>query len=375
MPLGGAISTYEGAHMFTRNIAVLLGATLLLLAAAGCKQNLKVYVDQQNGERMRIAVLPFDNVSPNQEAGRVVTQTAITYLLSTGAFEVIEPGVVSAAMAETGVRVNDGISTDDCRKLQAKLSAQAFLVGMVEEFGDVRINADSYPSFSCSARLIDAETAKILWAATISKTGDDNVKIFDIGRVSSLGKLTKLAMGTMADSLATSKKTLLAGMGKYPTATPTQEPPKTTPGTTGPAKYLDEAPAYGEKELSGLLKDVEKFKAGVVTYTKHFHDTVETTYVIDGTNKGIQVKLVDYRTPATTEKFLVHYHPDDTATSFAGLKAFAGQTTDSPVHQTPPAFYYHLDLGAGRFGLFLRGPKEKQVEIEALATGLINALK
>ncbi len=366
--------------MHTRNIAVLIGASLLLLAVAGCRQNLQVYVAGQTGARMRIAVLPFDNVSQNQEAGRVVTQTAITYLLSTGAFEVIEPGVVNAAMAETGVRVNDGISADDCHKLQGKLHAQAFLIGMVEEYGDVRINADSYPSFSCSARLVDAETASILWAATISKTGDDNVKVFDIGRISSLGKLTKLAMGTMAQSMASSQKVLLAGMGKYPTATGSTDTLKPNPATptattTTPAKYLDETPAYGEKELTALLKDVDKFKVGVVNYSKHFHDTVETTYAIGDTNKGIDVKLVDYRTAGVTEKFLAHYHPDETATTFAGLSAFAGQTATSPVHQAPPTFFYHLDLAAGRFGLYLRGPEAKKAEIEALATGLISALK
>ncbi len=43
---------------------------------------------------LRIAVIPFTSPEQKADAGPVVTSTVITYLLSTGKVEVIEPGMV-----------------------------------------------------------------------------------------------------------------------------------------------------------------------------------------------------------------------------------------------------------------------------------------
>ena len=83
----------------------------------------------------------------------------------------------------------------------------------------------------------------ILWAATISKTGADSVKIFDIGRVSPLGKLSKQAVDAMARSLAVSRSEIVASLkassevaSSEATAVPGHgekpEAPSTAPGLT-----------------------------------------------------------------------------------------------------------------------------------------------
>jgi hypothetical protein len=169
----------------------MLVAIALVCLASGCKNgggSSQIYVKNGKAHRLRIAVLPFDNVSRNQDAGRVITNTIITYLLSTGEFDVLEPGVVNSTMNSEGIRLTEGVTMEVCQKLQSKVNADAFVMGLVEEFGEVRIGSDSYPAVSFSARLVNARTAEILWAGTISKTGADHVKLFDIGRVSSLSK-------------------------------------------------------------------------------------------------------------------------------------------------------------------------------------------
>lgn len=361
---------------------MLLAAILTLALVSGCKEggpSTKIFVQKGTGQRIRIAVLPFDNVSRDQEAGRIITNTVITYLLSTGRFDVVEPGVVYAAMAESSVRsVNEGLTVDICRKLQKQLNADAFIVGMLEEFGEVRIGSDTYPSISFSARLVDARTANILWAATISKTGAEGVKIFDIGRVASLGKLAKLAVRDMAESLSKSEPQILLAMspGVSPEVNVAQKPGTTditqvsaTQGAPEPAqqtRYLDESAAYGETELSALLKDIGDAKLGPITYKKHFHDTIETAYKLATAGKSVEVLLVDYKKVDTAKKFVAHDHPGETETTFESLPAFTSESDFG---------YYHLDVAVGRFCIFLRGPKDQKAVIDSLGQGIINSLK
>ncbi len=366
-----------------RNILVVL---VIAVFFAGCKDSgpsTNIYVKNGKTKRLRIAVLPFDNVSKDPDAGRVLTNTVITYLLSTGNFDVVEPGVINAAMGAEGVRLSEGVTMEICQKLQPKLSADAYIVGMVEEYGEVRIGADSYPSISFSTRLVNAHTADIIWAATISKTGADNVKLFDIGRISSLGKLSKQAVNAMAVSLSRSKNDIFVelalqqgnsvagnthtvnnGTGETTTTLATNPTTGNTSGQT--AKYMDETPTYGEKELAALLKDVDKDKLGAVTYKKHYHDTIETKYQIGGNGKSVEVKLVDYRKPTISEKFVKQYNPTAQQSTFETLAAFTGESNFG---------YYHLDIVVGRFGLFLQGPKGNKADIDTLAKGIIALLK
>lgn len=380
--------------------AALVAATLF---AAGCSDggpSSKVYVKTKDGTRLRVAVLPFDNVSANQDAGRVMTNTVITYLLSTGAFDVVEPGVVNATLANEGVRITDGLTVDIGQRIQPKLNADAYIMGMVEEYGEVRIGPDTYPSVSFSARLVNARTTEILWAGTISKTGADSVKVFDIGRVSSLGKLSKKAVASMAESLAKSRKQIMAGLAAQasivpiadhgtpptpvtpptnpvvteppiavtPPVTPTPEPPiSVLPPTTGTGpRYMDETATYGQPEMTALLKDVDGAKLGDVVYKKHFHDTIETQYRIGDKGKVVEVKLVDYLKSSIALKFVQDYNKGSQQTAFDTLPAYTGESGFG---------YYHLDIAPGRFGVYIRGPKDNKADIESLARGIIALLK
>ncbi|MHB1459038.1 MAG: GNA1162 family protein [Armatimonadota bacterium] len=361
----------------------LLIAGMASIFLTGCQDggaSKQIYVKHVTGQRIRVAVLPFDNASQDQDAGRILTNTVVTYLLSTGDYDVVEPGIVYAAITSENVRLNEGITQDICKKLQPKLNADAFIVGMVEDYGEIRIGPDSYPSISFSARLVDARSAEILWAATISKTGAENVKVFDIGRISSLGKLSKLAVKAMADSLANNTAAISTGMKLQPApeAPRTVETTPVTPATNVPAtastepatgqsaKYLDESVTYEEKGLSALLKDTDNAKIGEMTYKKHFHNWIETSYKLNSGGKTVEVRLVDYLKVAPAARFVQLDHPDDQGKKFESLQAFSFESDFE---------YYHLDVAVGRFGLYIEGPKALKSEIDTLAKGIIAQLK
>lgn len=363
----------------------LLIAGMASIFLTGCREggaSKQIYVKHATGMNIRVAVLPFDNASQQQDAGRIMTNTVVTYLLSTGEYDVVEPGVVYAALTSEGVRLNEGITLDICKKLQPKLNADAFIIGMVEDYGEVRIGPDTYPSISFSARLVDARNAEILWAATISKTGAENVKIFDIGRISSIGKLSKLAVKAMADSLESNSGAIMSGMKLQPAkattnndavapAAPAANVSTTAPvepaaGQTTTAKYLNESITYGEKELSSLLKDTDNAKIGEVTYKKHFHNWIETSYKLNDGGKTVDVKLVDYLKTAPAARFVQLDHPDEEGSKFESLQAFSFESDFD---------YYHLDVAVGRFGLYVKGPKGLKGDIDTLAKSIIAQLR
>jgi hypothetical protein len=364
-----------------RHIAAIALLVLLCALAPGIAAGTsKVYVRNGDEPKVKIAVLPFENVSRDQEAARRMTITVFTYLLATKMFDVVDQGVVNSAMTAEGIRSSEALSPENYQKLQARLKVDAVMIGLVEDYGEVRIGSESYPSISFSARLVNARTAEILWAATISKTGNEGVKIFDIGRVASLGKLSKMAVEEIAHSLVKARKDILKALSLSPvsplkttpapaTGTDATNPPAPTtqPGPTAAktARYQDEEAAYGEKELTALLGEVGGMKPGTVEYAKHHHDTVETRYGLAG-GQFIEVKLVDYRQISVAKRFLITYQMGKREITIDDLPAFAG------VSEFP---YYHLDVAVGRFGLFLRGPKDRQGEIDTLAKGIIGLLK
>jgi len=142
--------------------------------------------------------------------------------------------------------------------------------------------------------------------------------------------------------------------------------PEGTTGAAGKAQYLDETRAYDESTFTALLMDIGDAKLGAVTYKKHFHDAIETKYALGDTGRFVDVRLVDYRKVAIAKKFVGHYSPDLQESTFHSLPAF---THESEFR------YVHLDVAVGRFGLFLRAPKDHKAGMEALAAGIMGSLK
>ncbi len=346
---------------------LLLAGALL---AAGCRDSGpgRAVFTRQGNAPLRIAVLPFASPANAPDAGEVVTSTVITYLLATHAVEVVEPGMVEKAMraARFAPESSGGLDPDTLAVLQQQLNVDAYLLGRVEEFGDVRIGPDTYPAVSFSARLVRATDDTILWAASISRTGADKVKVFDIGRVSSVGKLTKSAVAELAASLQASSGAFTPAEPDAPTPRPQTARP--VPGAKTFALnplFADEGRSYAQADLVALLAEVPGFTRGPVSYRKHAFDTVTALYGTEGA--GIDVQLVDYQKLETAKAFITRASEDLQPEQLDSHTAFAGDS----AAQNPGV--YHLNLAAGRFGLYLTGPASAKEKLQQLAVGLIGA--
>ncbi len=122
----------------------------------------------------RVAVLPFDNESPDRQAGSRATRFAITELLATGAVEVVEPGEVQAALVKLlGAIPGRAVapSTEQVLALGKALNVQALLLGSVTQSENLRSGAVPIPVVTVDMHLVETETGATVWAATHSEKG------------------------------------------------------------------------------------------------------------------------------------------------------------------------------------------------------------
>lgn len=344
---------------------VLVLVPLVAVGLAGCAGGQATITAAVRGavgpERIRLAVLPFDNLTQKPGADRAVTQTILTYLLASELFDVIEPGHVNKVLADLRIRsAAEEIDPETARKLGQRLNAELLLIGVVQEYGEVRVANDVYPAVSLSMRILDVHTGSILWSASAAQTGADTVVIFDVGRITSLPKLTQVLVEKMARDLQRSAPRILEAVKQGRAAAlppaPPPPPPVAAPAPT-PQGLLTES------QLKALVRDIPGFTRSEVRYRKHFYDTVEAVYAIEGIR--VAVRLVDYTSPEQATKFMAEEHPGVTAGTFADL----------PVYSWESQFgLAHLDVVIGRFGLYLAGPAREAGILQRLAQALIAAL-
>lgn len=118
----------------------------------------------------RVAVLPFENLSGDRQAGVRTTRLLITELLATGAVDVVEPGDVKAALSRIP---GGGIppSNDEIIKLGQSLDVQAIIRGSVTESQILRSGNVTYPVVTLDMHMLETETGTSVWAGTHTEKG------------------------------------------------------------------------------------------------------------------------------------------------------------------------------------------------------------
>lgn len=163
--------------MSLRNLIVLLLVTAPL-AIAGCGSSMKsTEFSNPNFDFAfveRVAVLPFENLSSDRQAGLRATRLTITELLASGALDVVEPGEVQAALTQTGTFQAGRTpipSTEQIITLGQTLEVQAFIMGTVTQSENLRSGNVPVPVVTLDLRMVEAETGATVWAATHSERG------------------------------------------------------------------------------------------------------------------------------------------------------------------------------------------------------------
>lgn len=156
-------------------------ALLTVLGAAGCSgapEPTSFTNPRFNfGYVEKVAVLPFENLSTDRQAGARATRLMITELLATGAVDVVEPGEVQAALDRFGTRIVQP-STEQVVGLGESLGVQALILGTVTQSDTVRSGSIALPVVSLDVHMVETETGAAVWAATATaKAGGLGAKV------------------------------------------------------------------------------------------------------------------------------------------------------------------------------------------------------
>ena len=170
-----------------RRIACLVAVGLLCLS--GCAGKIKATQftnpDFDFSYVERVAVLPFENLTNDRQAGFRATRLTITELLASGTVDVVEPGEVQAAQ----LKIQGGQpgrmgppSTEQIISMGKALGVQAIVVGSVPQSETLRSGAVLIPVVTLDAHMIETETGATVWAATnTEKGGSAGAKVLGTG--------------------------------------------------------------------------------------------------------------------------------------------------------------------------------------------------
>jgi len=155
---------------------ILLAPILLLLV--GCSGNITPTEFANPGFDFgfveRVAVLPFENLTRDQNAGERASRLMATELLASGALDVVEAGEVRAALSRRPGATYGRIalpSIEDIVSLGQELNVQALIMGTVTQSETLRSGRVGIPVVTIDARMVEAETGTTVWAATHTETG------------------------------------------------------------------------------------------------------------------------------------------------------------------------------------------------------------
>lgn len=147
-------------------------ALLLLLLVVGCaRPQFFIHSTYDFSLVKKVAVLPLENLTSDQQAGERVRKAVIAELLAAGVVDVIEPGQVNRALNLLNIQSVSSISVDDFKKLGASLGVQALFLGSLDVYDRITLGGGSFPEVTISLRALDPGTGTIVWSATHSGGG------------------------------------------------------------------------------------------------------------------------------------------------------------------------------------------------------------
>ena len=193
-------------QIFYNNSIFLLVVAILSITFSGGCSSIETYSYfsrvQESLDVKKVGVLPFMNESGRRGAGEIVTNIFIAMIFKDGIFQVEERGNIEKFLIRNKLKALKKVDMKQLKKLGERLNLDAVFIGTVEEFsGGDQGRSLRTPAVSIRIRLVNVKTGKILWMVHHRKTGDDYIKVFEIGKIRSVSSLTKIVLSETIDSI------------------------------------------------------------------------------------------------------------------------------------------------------------------------------
>ena len=150
-------------------LAAVLPLLFVLILAWGCSGP-SVFLDRTYdfGFVEKVAVIPLENLSQSQTAGRQATLILTTELLASETFGIVEPGETAKILGEIAAR-SAQYDLEQVKEIGKRLGAQALIFGTVSEISSARSGGASVPTVTVELRMVETETGVTVWAASATR--------------------------------------------------------------------------------------------------------------------------------------------------------------------------------------------------------------
>lgn len=119
----------------------------------------------------KIAVLPLENLTQDQQAGERVRKIVVSEILAAGVLDVVEPAQVNQALSQQQIQSISGISAKQIAELGKSLGVQAFVIGSVDNYERVNVGGGTFAEVAITLRALDAATGTVIWSTSKSAGG------------------------------------------------------------------------------------------------------------------------------------------------------------------------------------------------------------
>jgi hypothetical protein len=145
----------------------------LLLVLTACAHATESYHDSNMdfASVRTVAVMPFENLTRDNQASDRVRDIFSAMLLATEAVYVLPPGEVARGVARAGIVNPTSPSAEEVVKLAGILKVNAVITGVVREYGEVRSSSATANVVSISAAMIEAQTGRVVWKGASTRGG------------------------------------------------------------------------------------------------------------------------------------------------------------------------------------------------------------
>jgi hypothetical protein len=151
------------------------------------------------GRKYTLTVAPFLNRSERNNADNFLALHFISQLIKAGTFNVVDPGALREKLLFFRVIMQEGLSLSQADLIHNSLKADLILMGKVTEYEDVA----GTPKVAFNVLVMERKRVKIVWASWSFNRGDDGVRFFDWGRVSTAAALaSKMTRAVIQDMTA-----------------------------------------------------------------------------------------------------------------------------------------------------------------------------
>ncbi len=190
--------------------ACVIPVVLFPIVLSGCGPSIKPFVGRnlKGGENVRMAILPFDNLSSSPGAGKSMESLVLIEFLKRSPVKIVDPGEVAAVLSKERIRIATSIPKETIRTLGAELGVGLLMMGVVHQYdmetATGAAGSGNIPVVAVTVRIIDAESGDIVWASTATRRGNDREIVFGIGKIQSLNTLAETTAAELAQAFADS---------------------------------------------------------------------------------------------------------------------------------------------------------------------------